>query len=194
MEPGIAARLTGRPIACVNAHSLAVLPLAARLKRQHGAMLIYEPHELETETSETRGLRRPLSKLAERRLIGEADAVICVSDTIAQWYRREYGLSNVHVFRNIPDVSLSAAPVAGGRLRDRCGVSDDAILFIYQGSLTKYRQVEQYLHVFSRVPPNRRGDGGGRGEGTTEHSRHSRRAGEGGVRLHARRRCGAMRG
>src|SRR5690606_19142657 len=35
-----------RPLTCVNAHSLAVLPLAARLARHHGAKLIYDTHEL----------------------------------------------------------------------------------------------------------------------------------------------------
>jgi glycosyltransferase involved in cell wall biosynthesis len=141
----------GRHVDCVNAHSLSVLPLAVRLKRRHGAVLVYEPHELETETSESTGLRRWLAKRTERRLIHEADEVVAVNQSIADWYSREYKLTNVRVFRNIPDAKMT--PGNGpALLRRLCGLPDDALVFLYLGNLTRHRRIEQYLRVFAQLP------------------------------------------
>lgn len=75
-------------LACINAHSLAVLPLAAQLARNTGARLIYDTHELETEVKGSTGLRRLLSRAIERRLIHRCDAVVTVSGSIAAWYAK----------------------------------------------------------------------------------------------------------
>jgi glycosyltransferase involved in cell wall biosynthesis len=134
------------PAVCINCHSLSLLPLAVRLKRKYRAALVYEPHELETESIMSRGYRRLAFKRIERRLIGEADLVVVVGHAIADWYRREYDLPDVHVFRNIPP----SAPDRLNRsaLRARFTIPERSTLYLYLGGLFPKRRIEQYLRVF----------------------------------------------
>ncbi|NPU86193.1 MAG: glycosyltransferase [Syntrophaceae bacterium] len=141
-------------IDCVNAHSLSVLPLCVLLKRSKGSKLIYDTHELETETAGSTGIRRVLARWVERVLIREADAVIAVNDSIASWYRRAYGLKRVWVVKNVP-YRPDSAPMKTAMLRDACGVGGEAILFLYQGAMVKDRGIRRLLDVFSRLDEGR---------------------------------------
>jgi len=141
--------MRGRPVACVNAHSLAVLPLAVLLKRLHGAKLIYDTHELETETVAARGLRRPLMRILERMLIGQSDAVSVVSPSISSWYAARYGIPMPIVVRNVP-IAPSAPPASSSRaLRDRFAIGDAELVFLYQGLLGRGRLVDEFLVAFA---------------------------------------------
>jgi glycosyltransferase involved in cell wall biosynthesis len=135
--------------AVLHAHSLAALPTAAHVKRSTGARLIYDAHELETEKAGLQGLRQRLSRRMEQRLIGRCDAVLCVSDSIADWYAERYGMDRPIVVRNVPDHGTQRIKHAVP-LRDRLGLGPDDVLFIYQGMMSKGRRVEQFLRVFSR--------------------------------------------
>ena len=144
-----------QPVACINAHSLTVLPLAVRLKRATGAALIYDTHELETETTSSSTLRKMLAKPLERRYIGEADAVFVVSEGIAEWYREAYGLEDVTVVLNAPsraEVAPARAPGALSLLREALGVADHELVFVYQGILGHGRAIEAMLDAFREVP------------------------------------------
>lgn len=144
-----------RDIGCVNAHSLAVLPLCALISKLKGATLIYDTHELETETTGYRGLRQAIGRRIERWLIGSCDLVFVVGDSIADWYRDTYKIERPIVVRNIPDAP--AQTILGGTsriLRDRFALPDDAIVFIYQGGLIEGRGIERLLDVFARVGRN----------------------------------------
>ena len=144
--------LAPEPITCVTCHSLAVLPLCVRLARRHGAKLVYEPHELETETGDSRGLRRFMMQRVEARLIRHAHLTIAVNQVIARWYEDSYGLPPVEVVRNIPSPDGEAGTVD---LRQKFGVSRSDVLFVYSGGLFRGRRVEQFLRIFQRVTPDR---------------------------------------
>lgn len=144
---------SARPV-CVNAHSLSVLPLGVLLKRIHGAKLVYDTHELETETSASRGLRRYLSKVAERLLIRHVDEVSVVNETIAGWYRDEYGLPRVHVVRNVPPIRVGL-PNRLGSLRKGLGIPSDSLIFLYQGVISDGRGIARLLEVFATGAPDR---------------------------------------
>jgi len=144
--------LRGEQITCVTCHSLAVLPLCVRLAQRHRAKLCYEPHELETESVTSRGLRKILMRATEKRLINRIDRIIVVSEEIAQWYRASYGLKNIDVFRNIPALTPQMESMD---LRQRFGLSDDDLLFIYSGGLFSGRRVEQFLRIFPQLPLDR---------------------------------------
>lgn len=138
------------PVACVNCHSLVVLPLCVLLKWQHGSKLVYDTHELETETSTSTGIRKRLAKLIERRLIRFADAVITVTDSIGRWYKREYGLEDVAVVRNTP-LRPEAKIAKSSALKEKLGIPAQKPLFIYLGSLGFERGIERLLRVFSLI-------------------------------------------
>ena len=99
------------------AHDLNTLPLGVLAKSRLGGRLVYDSHELFTEVSPApppSPLWRPRWRLAERLLIGRADAVITVCDGIAGELVDRYGIERPAVVRNIPE--LAEAPRRrGGR-------------------------------------------------------------------------------
>ncbi len=140
-------------IDAVQCHSLAALPIGVVFKVLWRARLIYDAHELETETNGTHGLRKAVAILIERRLISFADAVIVVSDSIADWYQNRYNIRRPVVVKNIPTVP--GIPDAGSQkspsLKKLLRIKSDDILFLYQGAITKGRGIEAILNAFARV-------------------------------------------
>lgn len=136
---------------CINCHTLSVLPVCVLLKYLCGAKLVYDTHELETESAGSYGARKVVSKMIERSLIGFADVVIVVSESISGWYRDTYRLASVPVVRNVPE-DLRGFP--NGRddyLRREFGIDEEAAVFIYLGILAAGRGIEILLEAFSQT-------------------------------------------
>lgn len=142
-----------QPVACINCRSLSSLPLCVVLKLVTGARLVYDTHELETETPTMHGIRHAMARVAERLFIGFADALIVVGPAIAQWYRQHYSWTNPRVVRNLPDGSLNG--VRGNLLREKLPIPDDAVIFLYEGQLCPGRGIEAILDAFMRAPVDR---------------------------------------
>jgi glycosyltransferase involved in cell wall biosynthesis len=138
-------------VSLVNCHSLSVLPLCVLVQWWHRCTLVYEPHELETETSTSVGVRRTLAQLTERLCITSARMVIAVSASIAAQYQRDYHLAQVHVIRNVPELASPEPPAATRVFRDHFGIPDDHTVFIYQGALEPERGVGWILEAFRRL-------------------------------------------
>jgi glycosyltransferase involved in cell wall biosynthesis len=143
-----------KPITVINCHSLPVLPLCVALKLRHRALLVYDTHELETETTESRGVRRRFAKLLERALIGFSDLTFVVGEMIAQWYADTYRMAKPVLIRNIPELGSSVA-IGGGvqdsPLRAKRGLDADAIIVLYVGKLSANRGIERLLDLFSKL-------------------------------------------
>jgi glycosyltransferase involved in cell wall biosynthesis len=133
-------------VAAIHCHDLDPLPIAVRLKALTGAKLIYDAHELETEQGERSRIRVSLARRVERRLIPRVDAMLTVSESILDWYRRVYHPLNPELVRNVPIRPVE--PIRKVDLRSLYGVPDDALLFIYVGALTIGRGIEQLLDAF----------------------------------------------
>ena len=141
-------RFRRQRIALINCHSLLILPLGIVFKHFLRSKLVYDTHELETETTAMSKLRKRFSKMIERLLVHKADAVVVVSNSIAEWYRKEYGLKDVKVIRNVPErKSVKSSKSIG--LRKKFNIHNDEILYICQGALDEDRGIEILLHVFS---------------------------------------------
>jgi glycosyltransferase involved in cell wall biosynthesis len=143
-------------IEVVNCHSLSVLPLCVAIKTWHRSLLVYEPHEHETETETfTHRKSQPLAKMLERALIGRAAKVIVVSPSISRCYRTDYRLDDVPVIMNVPPRGSGQSPQRNHRLRDLFRIPDEAMLFMFQGSLAKERGVGELLEAFRQLPQDR---------------------------------------
>ena len=145
-------------VSVVNCHSLAVLPLGWLLKKVTGAKLVYDTHELQTETTFMTGLRRPLAKMLERLLIHTCDLVMTVNDSIRDWYRTAYDLHNVYTARNIPyrqDAPKIQSTPNIKNLREVLGLPEDAFLFLHLGYLLPARGIELMLEAFAHADPHR---------------------------------------
>jgi len=134
----------------VNCHSLSVLPLGILFKMFVESKVVYDTHELETETCVMSGIRRIFSKVLEKLLIHYADSILVVSDSIARWYKNQYGLKEVHVIKNVPYRQDSRSGHSN-ILKERFNIQDDAILFIYQGMLSRGRGIEILLDLFLKI-------------------------------------------
>lgn len=151
---GVLWALRSMQVSCFNCHSLPVLPLSILVKWWKRCVLVYEPHELETETAGLWGKRQWLARRVERLLIGRADSVCVVNRSIADWYLAHYRLKSVSVARNVPYRS-QAEPLRTGLLRKAVGLGDDAQLFLYQGLLAPGRGVDLLIEAFSALSPDK---------------------------------------
>jgi glycosyltransferase involved in cell wall biosynthesis len=80
--------------------------------------------------------------LPERLVIGRADAVITVCDSIADELAKRYHIIRPHVVRNVPEYQPVWQPVD---LHKRLNIADDVPLVIYQGAVTANRGLEQLI-------------------------------------------------
>jgi glycosyltransferase involved in cell wall biosynthesis len=140
-----------RDVKLVNCHSLPALPIGVLFKFFARSRLVYDTHELETETDGALGPKRLLYKIVERSLIRYVDFVITVNESIARWYRREYSLSHVYAIRNVPYQANGGEDFQDGLLKRYFGIRADELLFIFQGSLSMGRGIGIILDVFAKV-------------------------------------------
>lgn len=134
-------------IGIVNIHALGLLPLGYLLKLIYGAKLIYDTHELETETNGSRGFRKKLGKWVERLLIKKADHVFVVSENIADWYRDTYKITRPTVVLNAP---REQQVEKNDYFRETFGLRKDQVIVLYQGGLAAGRGVDLLLEIFKK--------------------------------------------
>ncbi|CAM3876880.1 Glycosyl transferase group 1 protein [Castellaniella denitrificans] len=131
--------------AVVNVHTLALLPVGWLVKKIFRSELVYDAHELETEVVGLRGVRKRLAKWVERCFIESCSLVIVVSESIADWYQKEYPIRRPFVVMNAPRRTL---PGNSDWFRKELGIPAHKLIFLYQGGLTRGRGVEALLEAF----------------------------------------------
>lgn len=132
-------------ISCINVHSLGLLPLGVLLKYIWKANLIYDAHELETETNGLTGFRQKLAKWLERNLIRHVNMTIVVSESIADWYANAYHIERPPVVLNAPNHRILKR---NNHFREQLGIREDQFILLYQGGLTTGRGVHLILDAF----------------------------------------------
>jgi glycosyltransferase involved in cell wall biosynthesis len=138
------------PAAVWLAHDLETLPLALRARQRLGGRVLYDSHELFVESSLARWEGRRWARV-ERRTIGRADAVITVSDSIAQELARRYGIAQPEVVLNAPE----APGPDGGEpvdLRRELDLPADARIALYLGGIVQHRGLEQLIAAAAERP------------------------------------------
>lgn len=136
-----------KDIKMINIHSIALLPFGVFLKYFFHAKLVYDTHELETETNGSKGLRKKLAKFMEKSLIKKCDLIFVVSENIADWYAKEYDIQRPVVVKNAPRLIGSKKT---NHFRENLGIKDDSIIVLYQGGLSKGRGVDLLLECFKK--------------------------------------------
>lgn len=131
-------------VSVVAAHIVWVLPLCWLLSRKTGAALVYNAHELETETFTMRGLKQKVAKAIESRLIQSCRLVSVVNSSIADWYEAEYDIERPIVVGNVPVDRPTDV-----RMRERLGVPASAMLYSHTGHLVGGRSIPLILASFA---------------------------------------------
>lgn len=135
----------------IHSHDLNTLPVGVMGKWLTRAQLIYDSHELWVDQNpfvRPHPVQMRLVRLVEGLLLKSTDAVITVSESIADELGRMYGISRPSVVRN-----CKFPPIAEeGSLRNRLNLSGDSFLAIYTGLITGGRGVEDFLEVMTSFP------------------------------------------
>lgn len=132
-------------IKLINVHSVGLLPLGVFLKWVYKAKLVYDTHELETETNGLVGFRKKAVKIIEKILIRKADLILVVGENIADWYGNAYHINRPPVVLNAPS---QRALKRNNHFREQLGIRDDQIILLYQGGLASGRGVHLILDAF----------------------------------------------
>ena len=133
-------------IKIVNVHSIGLLPFGVLIKWLCGAKLIYDAHELETETLHKTGLVKLIAKVMERVLIQFVDLTIVVSDGINEWYQQKYNLMNIVTVMNCPPYHKLQKT---NLLREELKIPNKKRIVLYQGGLFPGRGIESLLQAFT---------------------------------------------
>ena len=129
-----------KKISIINVHTVDLLPLGALLKSFFGAQLVYDAHELETETNGLSGLRKKIYQWIESRFIKQVDLTIVVSESIADWYARRYSISRPVVVLNSPN--RYALNESKDYFRKKFNIPTNTKILLYQGMFAKGRGIE----------------------------------------------------
>lgn len=149
LEWTVAAVWRSRRVDVVHCNDLNTLPTGVLLKllTLGRTKIVYDAHEFESNQrpNQSRLTIRTLQAF-EGALIRFADAVITVSQSIADEYARIYGIRP-------PDLVLNCPPFRPLQKRDlfrrALGIHRDQKIFLYQGALTAGRGVELLLNTFT---------------------------------------------
>jgi glycogen(starch) synthase len=132
-------------VAIVHANDFATLPASYRLARESRARLVYDAHELYAEFEpEPPRIYRAVASRLEGALARRADAVVTVSDELAEELQRRFALrGRPHVVVNAPELVEREAgePPAAGPLRA-----------IYQGAFGTGRTLDDLAAAIRLAP------------------------------------------
>ena len=136
----------------VHAHDAAMLAPGWLAARRVAAKLVYDSHELATGVPYRSPAWAALVAAVERAFVSSADAVITVSDGIAEHLQSKYLLAERPVvLRNVPDLPPpQESPAPPADLRRELGV-DGAPLIVHHGAVAKDRGGENLLRALAQV-------------------------------------------
>jgi glycosyltransferase involved in cell wall biosynthesis len=120
-----------------HAHDLPMLPIACRAVRQFGGKVVYDSHELFTESGHMSAQMSRHWKGVEDELIHRADAVFTVCESIGEELMQRYGIAMPRILRNC----CEQTPIESSRelIRERTGIANDTPIVLYQGGFANGR-------------------------------------------------------
>lgn len=140
--------LTNKDVKLINAHSVSVLPLAFLLKIIKRSKLVYDTHELETETDQMSSFRKFIFKFIEKKIIHHCDLIITVSENISDWYSKEYKINRPLVIKN--GCNFYKIDKKKNLLRKKLKISNNKKILLYQGDLAKVKGIELVIDAFKK--------------------------------------------
>ncbi len=134
----------------LHCNDLNTLPIGFIVKRFYNknVKIVYDAHEYETETIGLSGFKKKMAQFLERKLIKKADAVIVVSNAIAQAYQGLYNIEKPFLILNTPNYQHVKKQ---NLLRENLNIDKNKKLFLYQGGLSTGRGIEIILETFKNI-------------------------------------------
>jgi glycosyltransferase involved in cell wall biosynthesis len=136
------------PADAYHAHDLHTLPAAALAARRDRATLVYDAHELYPEMSTLSARESRIWRVVERALIGRADHVITVCESIADELSARYRIAKPTVLLNCPPRPQITSDRDSDPLRERIDLADRTVpIVLYQGGFTANRGLPQLVRA-----------------------------------------------
>ena len=134
------------------AHDLPVLASAVVAARSSGARVAYDAHELYPEQHHFKPEYVEVLSRAEAELIGYADLVTTVNQSIAQEMPKRYRIEQPAVILNAPAAPPKTLPLQRTRLiSDRLGLAASQRILLFQGRLSPNRNLEMLVRAMALV-------------------------------------------
>jgi glycosyltransferase involved in cell wall biosynthesis len=130
-----------------------VLPIAYLIKRSSKTKIIYDAHELESETNGITNDMRKLVNLIEKICWKKIDFFITVSPSILEWYKAKYEINNAAIIMNSPQIEKrNDCSEKEMYFREKYSISQSSKIFLYLGNLERGRGIHEILNAFSKLP------------------------------------------
>lgn len=138
----------------LHCNDLNTLPIGYLVKKFYNkdAKVVYDAHEYETETNGLHGIQKTITQKIEKFLIKYADAVICVSDAIADEYVKLYSIPKPALVLNTPPYKKIEKKDI---FRDTFNIDKNKTIFLYQGGLSSGRGIDILLDTFKDMVDNK---------------------------------------
>ena len=120
------------------AHDLPALPIASYAAKEKSAKLVYDAHEFFTGQIALRGKRKDFFKKVEKELIGNVDLMFTVNDDIAELFKKEYNIENIHILLNLIEERI----IKKVDLHKLLHISNKKKILLYQGGFLEDRNLE----------------------------------------------------
>ncbi|MBI1731081.1 glycosyltransferase family 4 protein [Candidatus Acetothermia bacterium] len=135
------------PADLYHAHDFNTLPLACRIKRRMGGKIVYDAHELFSETKTLTRMQRITTRIRERWLIHHADQVITVCESIGHELVKRYGITFPVIVLNCPYRANKNILTASQLLRGRLGIDDKTHIILFQGGIGPFRALPNLIRA-----------------------------------------------
>jgi len=135
-------------ITMVHAHDLNALPVAFLISKMKRVPLIYDSHELWSESTHGKYPQWVISfaKRIEIYCAHRAKHVITVSESIAEHLKKLFDNKNVSVIRNVPSYVHDGS---FNLFREKFGIPSSTPIFLYQGLISEARGVKMILDALA---------------------------------------------
>jgi glycosyltransferase involved in cell wall biosynthesis len=138
-----------KPI-CINIHSASLIPLGIVSKIFFPKIiLIYDTHELETETNGASLIKKTLRKVIEFFGLRFFNHIFTVSPSISNWYKLRFKSIDVSTVMNCP---LKFKFFRSNYLRNHFLIDNEKIIFLYQGIYMPGRGIDKLIRSLQKLP------------------------------------------
>ncbi len=152
----------------IYANDLPCLKPAVIIKKQIGAKVIYDSHEIYIETinqffpNNSSGIRklafnfliflmRKLGVITEKKLLKKVDSFITVGKGLQLYFEKTYKQNNVNVLMNFPNIPKNIVPV---NIHSIINLDKNDFIVIYQGVLNLGRGLYTMIETFKYTEAN----------------------------------------
>lgn len=138
----------------IHAHDFYVLPIAVLIKIFCNSKIIYDAHELESETTHRSKKMRILVNFIEKMCLRKINFFITVSPSILDWYVEKYHFKNSEIILNSPVIDKIMTGKKGSNyFREKYSLPSDTTIYLYLGKLALGRGIHTILDAFTKISP-----------------------------------------